>query len=260
MTAVLALLDVAGGPGPGALRAAGGTVFGPVERVVSLSAAPRHGDGASSEALRSALAVGAQRTTAERAAALALLLDSPQTSGRSFVPARVVAVGRSGAAGPERVTVDVGSRDGIRAQQVVVDADGLVGRVVTVSPWTSDVLLVGAPDLVATVRVGARGTLGSVGPATEGARPRAPGQLALTLVQRGSVSDGQVVTTVGGAGSVFPGGLRVGTVSAVDRVAQGLTATGAVTPAVDVTTLDVVGVLVGGERSDPRPTVTGGAR
>ena len=35
-------------------------------------------------------------------------MDSPDLSGSEFVPARVVAVGREGAAGPERVTLDAG--------------------------------------------------------------------------------------------------------------------------------------------------------
>ena len=44
-----------------------------------------------------------------------------------FVPARVVAVGASGPAGPERVTIDAGSRDGVEVDRTVVAADGLGG-------------------------------------------------------------------------------------------------------------------------------------
>jgi rod shape-determining protein MreC len=173
-----------------------------------------------------------------------------------------VAVGAQGTSGPERVTIDVGSRDGISADLTVVNADGLVGRVVSTGPWTSDVLLVGSADLTVGVRVGSAGTLGSLtGTGTTGTRPRPAGRLGVELVQRGTVKAGDVVTTMGSVGGrPFVAGIRVGRVSAVDPGGGRFAATGAVTPSVDVTTLDVVGVLLSPPRTSPRSAVQGGAR
>jgi rod shape-determining protein MreC len=192
------------------------------------------------------------------ASRLADLLASAQARGAPLVPARVVAVRADGASGPSRATVDAGSRDGVTEGLTVVSADGLVGRVVSVAPWTADVLLLGAADATVGVRVGQAGTLGAVTGAA-GPRPRPAGQLALTLVQRGSVAVGDQVRTLGSAGGrPFQPGITVGTVTAVDPGRGQLAPTAAITPAVDVTTLDVVGVLLGAPRSTPRPTLTGG--
>ena len=57
-----------------------------------------------------------------------------------IVPAQVIAV--DGALGFESTaTIDVGSRDGIQAEQTVIDGDGLVGKTLTVGPTTTTVLL-----------------------------------------------------------------------------------------------------------------------
>ena len=255
---VLALaVDVSGGPGVGQLRSAGGAVLGPLERLL----APGEGtDAAAARSTRDAVRLDQDAEQSVTGKQLQELLDSPDLSGRQFFPARVVAVGREGAAGPERVTLDVGSRDGVESNVSVVNADGLVGRVVAVSPWTCDVLLVGSADLVVGVRVGSPGTLGSVRSGAQGVHRRPAGELNLTVVQRGAVRAGDAVTTLGSVGGMpFPPGLRVGTVVRVDEVPGDLTPTGAVRPAADITTLAVVGILRTGPRSSPRPAVTGGS-
>ena len=252
-TLVVMLVDLAGGPGPGSLREAGGAVFGPLERVL---AGRRPADAAPLRAVVDTAQL-AQESVAGRQ--LRALLAMPAIAGGGVVPARVVAVGRQGASGPERVTIDVGSRDGIHPDLCVVTAAGLVGRVVAVSLWTADVLLVGSADLVVGVRVGAAGTLGSVGSGARGPHPRAAGELNLTLVQRGTVTPGDVVTTMGSIGGVpFPAGLAVGTVATVDVSPGDLAPGAAVRPAVDVTTLDVVGVLTTPPPRTPRPALTAG--
>ncbi|SDP14679.1 rod shape-determining protein MreC [Pedococcus dokdonensis] len=255
LTAVLIGLDVAGAPGAAQLRAAGGAAFGPLERFLA-PAVDRDGiddSGARTGVLRDQLA-----SQTREGAALARLTGAPDLAGSTFLPARVVGVGRQGAAGPERVTLDVGSKDGVRADLSVVAADGLVGRVVEVSPWTCDVQLLGSADVVVGVRVGAAGALGSVGSGARGPQHRPAGQLNLTVVERGSVTVGDPVTTLGSVGgSPFPAGLRVGTVQDVDTAPGGLTPTAAVRPAVDLATLDVVGVLLHGPRSTPRTPATG---
>jgi rod shape-determining protein MreC len=256
LTLLVLALDLAGAPGAGALRSAGGAALGPLERLMSPSDGP---GGAGADATRAA--VGSTQLAQESVAGQQFrqLLAAPDLSGRALVPATVVAVGRQGAAGPERVTLDVGSHDGIRADLSVVNAGGLVGRVVEVSPWTCDVLLIGSADLVVGVRVGSVGTLGSVGSGARGTHRRPAGQLNLTVVERGVVSPGDAVTSLGSVGgSPFPPGLRVGTVGEVDDAPGDLTPTAAVRPATDITALDVVGVLLTGPRSTPRPAVTAG--
>lgn len=254
LTLVVMAVDVGGGAGPAVLRSAGGVAFGPVQRLLSPG-----GHDAQAEEIARVAAVHVDAADAAAARELRRLMGAPATRDRTLVPGRVVAVGRQGAAGPERITIDVGSRDGVVVDLCVVTADGLVGRVVSVSPWTADVLLLGSADLAAGVRVGSAGVLGTVGSGAKGAHRRPAGQLTLTAVERGQVRAGDLVHTLGSVGDApFPAGIPVGVVTATDQSPGDLTASAAVRPAVDLTTLDVVGVLLSTARTTPRPSATGG--
>ena len=254
LTALVALLDLSGLVGLTPVRQGAAVVLGPLERALGPGGDPSPEEVAG---LRDAVASAAGGDVAAGAAAV---LAAPGLEGVRVVLARVVAVGRSGPAGPERVTLDVGARDGVEVDRTVVAAEGLVGRVVAVAPWTSDVVLLGGPDVPVGVRVGEAGVLGqAAGSAVPGAPAPAPGTLSLGLVERGRVAVGEQVRTLGSVGGrPFVPGVVVGTVASVDDTAGRLAPTGLVSPAVDPTTLDVVGVVLGGERSTPRPAVTGG--
>ena len=257
-TVVVMAADVAGWPGSSELRGAGAAVLGPLERLArSGTSGPVDADGPAAGGVRLGYETPALGRSLEEARRLSALLEAPATRAVRVVPARVVAVGAQGASGPERITVDAGSRDGITKDLTVVSAEGLVGRVVSTGPWTSDVLLGGSADLTVGVRVGRAGTLGSITGAG-GHRPRPAGELSLELVQRGTVGAGDPVTTMGSAGGrPFLPGIRVGTVRAVDAARGQLSPTAAVTPAVDVTTLDIVGILLSTPRTTPRSPTQG---
>ena len=119
VTCALLVVDLVGGPGPGLLRRGAATVLGPLERV--LAPAGRAGEDElrrDNEELQSALrqAEVAGRESAE----LSSLLASPSNAGARVVPARVVGVGAPGPQGVVRLTIDVGSRDGVDLDRTVV--------------------------------------------------------------------------------------------------------------------------------------------
>lgn len=257
-TALVLALDLSGAVDTSPVRGLAAAGLGPLERAVG----PREDEAARLRAentrLTTRLADTEQRlAAAERADAL---LDTPTLRGLTLVAARVVGVGPSGPAGPERVTLDVGARDGVQADRAVVTADGLVGRVVAVGPWTCDVQLLGGREVAVGVRVGPRGVLGEVSAAAPAGAPAPkPGTLALAPVTGGALATGDTVTTLGSPGDQpFPAGLVVGTVTAVDDARRRPTAGGVVTPAVAPATLDVVGVVLGERRAQPRPAATAG--
>lgn len=259
VTLALVFVDLVGGPGPGLLRRGAATVLGPLERVLAPAGRPgeeelqRENDRLASE-LRDARLAGAE------AAELKALLAAPSTAGARVVPARIVGVGAPGPQGIVRITLDVGSRDGVTADRTVVSGDGLVGRVASVAPWTSDVLVVGGPDVAVGVRVGASGVLATVGGSAASATERSAGELGLTLVQTGDLRVGDEVRTLGSVdGQPFVPGVLVGTVSSVEPQRGRLAPSGTVRPAVDVGTLSVVGVLLTPPRATPRAAATGGA-
>lgn len=260
ITVALVAVDLVSGPGPGLLRRGAATVLGPLERVLAPAGRPgeeelrRENDRLASELRQSELA-GADT------AALKALLAAPSTAGARVVPARIVGVGAPGPQGLIRITIDVGSRDGITADRTVISSNGLVGRVASVAPWTSDVLVVGGPEVAVGVRVGASGSLATVGGAAASGTEREAGELGLTLVQTGDLRVGDEVRTLGSVdGRPFVPGVLVGTVSSVEPQRGRLAPSGTVRPAVDVGTLSVVGVLLTPPRATPRPAVTGGAR
>ncbi|PRY63607.1 rod shape-determining protein MreC [Knoellia remsis] len=258
VTLALVVLDLVAAPGPDLLRRGAATVLGPLERVLAPGDRPgveelRRENERLAEDLRTA------RLSAEEGRAVAELLASPATSGATVVPARVVGVGAPGPQGVVRLTIDVGSRDGIEVDRTVVAAGGLVGRVDAVAPWTSDVLVVGGPDVVVGARVGAAGALATVGGPGSAATGRAPGELGMTLVEAGRLAVGDEVRTLGSVdGRPFVPGVLIGTVSAVEPQRGRLAPSGSVRPAVDIGRLSVVGVLLTEPRSAPRPAATGG--
>ncbi|NUO36144.1 MAG: rod shape-determining protein MreC [Terrabacter sp.] len=254
LTVALLLADLAGWGVADGVRRAGGLVLGPVQRALSdtqpdeLATVERE-----NVRLRTLLADEQQRA-ADRGR-LDGLLGSSTTAGRTVLPARVVATDLSPLGG-RTVTLDVGSRDGVGADSTVVSAEGLVGRVVAVAPWTSDVQVLGSADSVVAVRVGPAGTLGTVrAPAAGDSESRPRGSLGLTTMAPGTAVVGDVVRTLGSvAETPYAAGIVVGTVTAVDPDHGQLTRGATVRPAIDPDAIDVVAVIVSRPRSEPRST------
>ena len=165
------------------------------------------------------------------------------------VTARVVALDRAGTSGPERITLDVGRRDGVRTDSAVVAPDGLVGRVVSVGEWSADVSVIGSPGSGVGVRTGAKGVIGTL----SGSHPtttHAADELVITQLTRDRAREDDEVVTLGSPGQrPYPPGVPVGTVTRVERAPGQLTDTAVVEPAVDLATVDVVAVVTGPGRA-----------
>ena len=109
----------------------------------------------------------------------------------------------------QRLVLDAGSRDGVRMGQSAVDAGGLLGQVVAVTPTTSTLLLLTDPDHALPVLVQRNGIrLVAYG---TGRSDRI--ELANVPIS-GDVRVGDRVVT-SGLGGRFPPGFPVGTVSAL---------------------------------------------
>lgn len=243
------------------LRSAAATALTPLESALTvhddrMDRLTRERDGARREVTR----LGDTRATLTQ---VQRLLGSAAADGRRVVPARVIAfTPPTTPTADQRVTIDVGRQDGVHPDQTVIATDGLVGRVVTATQCSSDVQLLTALTSVVGARVrrsGALGSLGSVAP--PGLSARQPGDLTLTLLDGGSVQRGDLVRTLGSIDEMpYVADVDVGTVVSVDpdRGQPGRTAV--VRPAVDMSSLDLVAVVLGETRSTPRAAVTGQRR
>lgn len=132
------------------------------------------------------------------------------------------------------VTIDKGSREGVRRDDGVVNADGAVGRIASTGPWTSTVVLETdytsrIPAIVGRGRWWgiARGNLSSV--------------VLEYVPQDAPLRVGDTVVT--GEGRSFHSGVPIGTVAAIERGDATLYQTAVLKTVVDFDALDRVVVI-----------------
>jgi len=128
---------------------------------------------------------------------------------------------------PQTLLLDKGTRHGLTLSAVVLDADGVVGRVIDVFPSACLVQLVTDPDSRVAALIERSGETGLlIG------RGRGTCEL-IYLDADADVREGDHVLTAGFGGS-FPKGLRLGTVARVVREAEAGMASATVAPAARV--------------------------
>ncbi len=262
----LITVDIRGGqdsPVEGARRAAA-TVFGPIENGVSSAVNPvgdavsavrdsgeRHDRLAVLEKDNAALKakLGSDDRNRSRLNQLDKMLKVAGEGQYGIKGAQVIAIGAAQSFS-WTITIDVGANDGIKRDMTVLNGNGLVGRVTTVGPDASTVLLANDPDFTVGTRMEGSDELGF-------ASGEGDGPLRVELLNgKAEVQKGDRLVTFGSQGDKpFVPGVPVGVVSRVDPSGGGLTRTLYVTPYVNFTKLDIVGVVVEAPKKDPRDTV-----
>jgi rod shape-determining protein MreC len=151
----------------------------------------------------------AQQATAENER-LKGLLNLKQETGYDRVPARVIA--RDSSIWFNTITIDRGSSSGITLNMPVVTGSGIVGRVIALSPWTAQVMMVTDEKAAAGAIVGQIGGTGALGSV------RGLGEKGLVEMRYVSglekVEVGNYILTTGQDG-IYPPGLTIGEVVAV---------------------------------------------
>lgn len=161
--------------------------------------------------------------------------------GYAVVPARVIGIGPSQSFSAT-VTIDAGSEAGVQPDMTVVSGEGLVGRVLRVTRGTATVLLLADADAVVGGRVGDSMEVGFV----HGTGDLGATVLDLELVDQNVVpAKGDTVVTWGSdKGAPYVAGVPIGVVDSVYSDVRDSTKRARITPFVDFTRLDVVGVAV----------------
>mgnify|MGYP001102304305 FL=1 len=162
------------------------------------------------------------------------LLAMRDSSQAEFLTARVV--GKDATNWFKTILLDCGSMEGVRRDQPVLAPNGLVGRVVEVTPTSARVQLFtdavsAVGGLIQRTRVTGivSGNLGA------GTRIR-------YLPLMGDVVVGDEVVT-SGMGGVFPKGIPIGRIATVERKSGALFQEATLTPAVDLSRLEEVLIL-----------------
>ncbi len=135
------------------------------------------------------------------------LLDLKDQTGYERIPARVIA--RDASVWFNTITINRGSSSGVGLSMPVVTAGGIVGRVITVSPWTAQVMLITDQKAAAGAIVGQLGESGALG----SVRGLGTSDLLEMRYVPGlqKVDPGDYVLTTGQDG-IYPPGLNVGEV------------------------------------------------
>lgn len=150
------------------------------------------------------------------------------------------------------LTLNRGSKDGIVANDPVIGALGLIGKVVSVSPTTSEVLLIldGEGQVSAQVRNSAgHGTFGIVqGNYNRSSRLTAEGNLQMLFRREDNVNAGDLVLTAG-VGGVYPQDIPIGKVVKIELDPTGLLKTAFIEPLVNFDTIEEAYIvkMVGGK-------------
>jgi rod shape-determining protein MreC len=175
-----------------------------------------------------------QRALADRSRGLERLLGLRDQSKLMTIPAEIIAAGAS----PDfrTVTIDKGSRDGLRADMAIIAPGGVVGRVATASARAAKVQLLVDRNAAAGAII---------------ARSRAQGvvvgggddRLRMDYVSEAAdIAVGDVVMTSGIDG-IYPKGFAIGRVEAVEKNGPASTRI-VVKPAVDFRTLEEILVVL----------------
>jgi len=240
-----------------AVRNAVGDVFGGAEHGTGTVAGFFSGGSSSASQVKSlqeqvvklrAQLAGAQLSKSDLKQLRKLLLLAGAAQYR-VLAASVVAVGTGY---QQTVTIDVGSSNGVSANETVLNGEGLVGRVTSVTADTATVLLADSRAEVVGAAVAPSGQLGSVtGP---GVTAGGSGLMRLQMLSSSAVlkPGDELVTSASEHDRPFVPGVPIGVITKLITVNGALTEAAAVRPFVDYTALGIVGVVIVPPRQNPR--------
>jgi rod shape-determining protein MreC len=263
-------LDVRGGDDSplDPLRSAVGDVVGPVESstataVRPFAAVPQFLDStgklrrdvdalqAENSKLRGELA-GAS-VSRNQAAEIHGLLATAKGTGYALVPARVVAMGPAQSFS-RTVTIDAGTSAGVHPDMTVLNNDGLVGRVLRADRSTATVLLLVDRESVVGGRLGSSMEIGFL---RGRGRVGQDARLDLDLVDpSAAAAKGDAVVTWGSKhGAPYVAGIPIGRVESAYSSARQQSTRAVISPLVDFTSLDLVGVVAAHDVKSDRPVI-----
>jgi len=189
---------------------------------------------------REVAALALLRTDVERLetenARLRRALEYKAARPECWLAAGVLSADGGAAAAVGTLRVDRGSLDGVKEGAVVAVPEGLVGKVVSVTPHTAVVALPTDPSLKISCDVeglGAERTSGILCGGSENL-------LVLRHLSGAKEVPARSRVLTSGRGGVFPKGIEVGTLLGIRPDAKGLASEGEVLPQVDYSTLEDV--------------------
>ncbi|HSS22076.1 MAG TPA: rod shape-determining protein MreC [Pyrinomonadaceae bacterium] len=221
-----------------------------VRRIVNFGSTAQENEDLKKQLAETQLELRKAQQLAAEADRLKSLLNLKEQTGFEPVPARVIA--RDSSVWFNTITINRGSSSGVGLNMPVVTGDGIVGRVIALSPWTAQVMMITDEKAAAGAIVGKIGSDGPLG-SVRGLGDRG-------LIEMRYVSDleqvpvGEFILTTGQDG-IYPPGLTIGEVVQVDKDSSQAHKI-LVKPAANLDRLEEVAVLLYSPPSRPAPEQT----
>jgi rod shape-determining protein MreC len=174
------------------------------------------------------------------------LLDARRRAPQRLITSEVL--GRDATGWWQTLRLDKGAKDGVRDELAVTTPEGLVGRVISATARTADVLLLSDPKCKVSALVSRTQAFGIV--IGNGVTPQGLPTCRMEFInvdRRHGVQNGDEVVT-SGLGGIFPRDLLIGRLDNVKTNESGLYAEADVVVAADLGALDYVFVV-----ADERP-------
>ncbi len=187
-------------------------------------------------------AQNAQQDTEQRLSQLSELLNLPFIGNLQTVPAEVTNYGTSNFA--STIDISVGRHQGVQLGMPVVGAGGLVGQIVQANHNTATVRLITDGQSAVGVVYGSAGSLAVLN--GQGSGKALSGDLVPTNTP---LTNGEVFTTSGLQGAVFPGGIPVAKVVSSKTGSTASQESVALEPLADLSRLRYVSVVLWGPSS-----------
>lgn len=165
---------------------------------------------------------------------LRAVLGFEPPAGYTLVPAKVVSVG--GQPVPVSAVINVGTADSVSLDMPIINEQGLIGRIVSVTEDLATVQLLTDPLHRVAVRVQQSREMGIIKYRLN------EGMILDNLPVQGEVGDGDLVLT-SGLGGIYPPGLVVGTVAELHKPEKAPFWSIKILPAADFNTLEELFVL-----------------
>lgn len=176
------------------------------------------------------------------------VFNNPTLNNLNKIGASII--NRNPSAWYQTVTINRGSNDGVKVNDPVIANLGLVGKVISVSPSSSDVLLIldGEGQVGALIRDSKGRAINGIlrGTFRRSSRLISEGSLEMSFRREDEINIGDLVFT-SGLGDVYPKGIPIGVVVSIKLDSSGLLKNAYIDPMVNFDSLEEVYVIMTSE-------------
>lgn len=153
------------------------------------------------------------------------------------------------------ITVNRGYLDGVKEEMAVVTDRGLVGMISTVSPHSSQVLLITDPRLQVSAMIQRTRDPVTVGIIESYTKDSDQLKITYLPLEAKSQPGDQVITS--GLGGIFPKGILIGTIREVEKEQPGMVLSAFIEPRVNFNRLEEIFIILDSGKKGLAPTKSG---